>query len=668
MQRWAERARRTWLDFVLLLSCAAVPSTGAAAFATAPQPLETVLAGSLDAGKVHPGDVVLLRVAVPWTGPGCLLKPGNIVQGHVMALTRHSKAVPDGKVEISFSSADCNGHPETPQHLELAALIGVSQSPFADPHDGLVESPPLASATGVAIGGSGGGTNGMRSIAAASDRTYVGSPRSQDETVWKPGAKMPTHLLSGDVVAIPRHHLAVGKGVGGATVISGDGRDVKLERGTVLILVSAAALVEATTAAPAATAPAPAAASGVPAGTATPSESASLPPEPPDETEICSGACTAVIPGVASAVPEVQAAVARLPIRSFGYLPHERHRAASFDEETTLTWLDARHLLCTFDPHQLRQRTGLEEDAVRTVRAVLIDPSTRRTERVVDWRVRGEGQYVWRLASGSVLVRMTHELRLLDKELRPLRSIPVHGRIAWIAVSPGGDHLAVGTIHELHSAAEHAELERVLALEPEEQVAVEVFDAKFATVLKTTRSSRSPEPVLADGGELRVREAGQNRWRISHYGWDGMEREVATTRSACRPILSTPEHGLIFAVGCTATGGRWYRMLRGDGHPLLKAESPSDEIEQTALASPAGGVFAVRVVRTGKPMTYGQPFARADLLREVLAVYRCSDGGGVAAVATEDFAPSEEAFALSPDGREIALAGTDAIEFFTLRH
>ena len=75
----------------------------------------------------------------------------------------------------------------------------------------------------------------------------------------------------------------------------------------------------------------------------------------------------------------------------------------------------------------------------------------------------------------------------------------------------------------------------------------------------------------------------------------------------------------------------------------------------------------MRIIKTERPMTYGQPFARADLTREELAVYRSADGASVKAIVTEDFAPSEEAFAISPEGDQVALVGRSAIQFYAMK-
>lgn len=621
------------------------------------RPLQTELIGPLEGSRLHPGSPVLLRVDLDWSGPGCRLRSGSIVQGRVVQVVKRSKTVKNAEVQLVFDAADCDGHPGTPHGFSLVALVGPAGGTSQTGQSGVSEGPPLAGAVGLAIAG------GIRNASAASQITtgQVSPTRS-----------LPSQIVPGQVVDIRRINLSVGTGVDGATVIVAVGHDTRLEAATSLILVPrvAPALLGAGAATPTGSVPVPASSAGATTASVGSGAAAGLavapPVEAPDETEICSGACTSV-KDPATAIAQAGKMVGSLPIGALGYRPKVKRQVPAFDDETTLTYLDSYNLLCTFDPHQLRQRPGNNEEVVRTIRAVLIDPRSHTVKRVVEWRVRGDNQYLWRLSGGRVLVHMGHELRLFDAELKPVRSIPVEGRVAWVASSPSSDHVAVGTIKEQYADFVYRELENTSSEEPNQDVEVRVFDRLLQQVLLTThRSSHMLVPVLADEGELRVHAAGHGRWKIAAFGWDQTERAVVTTKSTCRPVLSAPAHGLIFAVGCTTSGGRWYRMLRPDGHPVLKGESASDELEQTALGV-AEGAFAVRVVKAARAMSYGQPFNRSDLTREEIGVYRSSDGANLSGVSSDDFAVSQLSYALAPSGDQMALVGHDSILFYAVK-
>jgi hypothetical protein len=76
---------------------------------------------------------------------------------------------------------------------------------------------------------------------------------------------------------------------------------------------------------------------------------------------------------------------------------------------------------------------------------------------------------------------------------------------------------------------------------------------------------------------------GKNRWRELENTWNGQRRVLAQVTSTGRPEATTLQPNLLFLVGCDRLAdGRWYRMLRFDGKPVLKGWSPSAEMQQTA--------------------------------------------------------------------------------------
>lgn len=340
------------------------------------RPLQTELIGPLDGTRVHPGSPVLARVDLDWSAPGCQLHAGSIVQGRVVEVTRRSRQVKNAELQLVFDAADCDGHPGVARRFSLVALVGSTAGAPRTGQSGVNEAPPLAQAVGLSVAG------GIRSADTASGINTFSV---------QPVRSLPRQVLPGQVVDLRRVNLSVGTGVDGATVVIAVGHDARLEAGTSLILVPRAAgdLLGTGAATPTGRVPTPVVATapkmeGRSGPAATSAAVTTVTAEPPDETEMCSKACNLVggIGGAGAAVGET--ARARLSIRALGYAPRVHRQVPTFDDETTLTYLDAHNLLCTFDPHQLRQRMGANEEVARTVRAVLIDPQTQTVKRVVE--------------------------------------------------------------------------------------------------------------------------------------------------------------------------------------------------------------------------------------------------------------------------------------------
>ncbi len=623
---------------------------------TSSVPIQAELIGPLDISRLKEGAPVLARVSEDWKREDCHLLPGSLVHGHIVGLTRRSKVEKVSSIQVRFEKAQCQKGESGEYPLTLIGLIG----PFGEApggSSGLSEAPPLADVPGLSIGvnrappGEAGAY--MRSVESA-------SAANEYSQVVRRTRKLPPQILPGQVIDVPKTDLHVGTGVDGASIVSATRADVRLEPRTLLLLWPSALLNP--------TQHGSAEASGRKASLLPPAarelSASTASPAALDQTEVCSGACD-FLGSLDTRTATISRSASTLPLTALGYAPHDKQRSLSFNRETTLTYLDEHHLLCTFDPHVLRSRSLDGTEPIRRVRAALIDPGTRTVRRVLDWRVRGNDGYLWRYGNGMVLVHMEHELRLFNADLAVQRSIPVDGPVPWVVSSPSNDHTAVAVIKRRYSLDEFREIEQS-GEKPDEDLEVRVYDRDWNLVSTSLRSSGTAIPVLSDAGELRVNRLAAGRWKIAEYDWNKTAHELATVHSVCRPLVSALEHELTFVTGCMATSGDvWYRMLRPDGRPLLKAESASDEIVQSAEGSRFGS-FAIRVIKAVRPIAVDQPFSRADLLKEEIGIYRSSDGARIGSVVTDDFILAQNSYALSPQGGEIAVAGNQNISFYPL--
>ncbi len=609
--------------------------------ATSVSPIQTELVGPMDIARLRVGSPVLAKLSVPWNGTACTLRAGSILSGHIAEIDPRTKQNRVSRVTVLFDTADCDGSHAAPFPATLVSVLAGTLG--GDPN--LAEGPALADAVGLSIGG------GIRSAAQASAITDYSA---------LPIRKLPTKVVSGQVVGLNRIKLSVGTGVSGGSVLSSPNHDLRLEATTHLILLPR----PAPAAAPARPDAAPVAPAPSVNSTPTP-VAAAPPPEPVDETDLCTAACSTTAD--VSAALTNSAKTSSLSILSLGYSPREKREVTSFGYDATLSYLDAGNLLFTFDPHRLRERGGgFLHETSRTVRAVLVDPSSQKVKRILDWRVQGEGRYIWRVGEDRLLVHVGNRLRLFGPDLMPLRSVTLPGPLAWISAAPSGNHFAVGIYRERHSPEMHRQLLDITGEDPEEDIDIHVYDGDLNLLLSTIRSTAVFPPVLSDSGEIRVRSIGHAHWQISEYLWDRTEHTIARTTSACRPRVSTLSSGYLFVVGCESTPGiRWYRMLRPDGHPVLKAVSPSEEIEQ-ASSSISPNAFAVRVVKVANPMLPGQPFSKSDLQRQEVSVYRSSDGRRLFSTSASEVPMAEQSFALSPSGNQVALIGDTSINFYAI--
>jgi hypothetical protein len=328
--------------------------------------------------------------------------------------------------------------------------------------------------------------------------------------------------------------------------------------------------------------------------------------------------------------------------------------------------LGPKKLLFTFNPHSLVSREGVEvSPQMRTVRAVLIDLQTMKVLQTTDWRVLDARQYLWSIGNEKVLVHVGRELRIYGPGFKVEQKFSLNGPLAYVRISPSGRYFAVGVLQERHSRATHEQLAEAEGREPEEDVELHVLTADFHTLATVARSSRDVPPVLSDEGEIRIPTIGKNRWRIVENSWNGQRRVLAQVNSTCRPEATTLQPNLLFLVGCDRQAdGKWYRMLRSDGKPVLKGWSPSAELEQTA--SGANSAFAVGVTTAGKPLAAESLFRSTDLVSESIGVYRVENGLRKVTVSIASPIPTLQTFVLSPGGDQLAVLKGDQIAFYSV--
>jgi hypothetical protein len=626
--------------------------------------VQTELIGPLDLSKVKEGSLVLARVIADYRNQDCSLRVGAILEGHIAQVLHGARSQNSSEVQIAFDKADCNDQPSSGYKFTLIALVAPPEEAPFDPDKYRFQGPALADAT---VRNETYFSNFRDPLRGAFQEVPV-------NRISRPTAGVPTNVSFGQVVGVSKTNLSVGAGIDGATVISTTARDPRLHAHSILVFSPSSAMLIAK---PGATTAYPGSQSiaslapliPVPSPHHSDVISASIAPPslPPDETEVCSAGCS-IIGSMTSRVKGATSISASIPITALGYSPRIKGFVSSFDDETTLTYLDETHLLCTFDPHHLRLRDSDSTDPIRAIRAVLIDTTTHTIQKVMEWHVRGDHSYLWHLGNGQVLVHNGDQLRRFDASLNALQSILVAGPVAWVVSSPSSDHIAVAILHQRYSESVYKEL-RKLEADPDQDLQVSVYDSKFNLLSTSIRSAQTLAPVLSDQGELRLTRHSRDHWKLTNYGWDKSQHTIATVTSACTPRLSVPEHDLIFITGCTPTSTgstAWYRVLRSDGHTLLNGDSPPDETVQSVHGSFANS-FAVRVFKSVRPIDPNQAINRSDYIREEIGIYRATNGSRLSSIAADDFILAQNSYALSPQGDQMALAGKNAILFYDVK-
>ncbi|HTH53006.1 MAG TPA: hypothetical protein VL495_03585 [Edaphobacter sp.] len=624
-----------------------------------PKPLQVSLLMPLDVGKVMDGAPILAKSLVNWREGECSIVPGAVISGHLAHVQRKSPQDKTSHVEVVFDSADCSGR-SMPIALTLYAVIVIREgSPGTTVGDYGMFGSGSPSVLYGPVAGSYGTISGAAQMASM-DTRYATYDTVQSEANR---GKLPSVIKSGQVFGKSHLSLAVDKGEEGGSVLSYEKGNLRLEAKTEFVLIAKPV------------APTPETNTNLSAAqSVVESKSPSLPHHDVDtkevgttqevaeidKTELCSSSCGVIDNNAPSEVHEAPMASV-----GFGYVPREKGERASLSYEAAIVFLDAKTLLFTFEPRQLLHhlREGQNIETEKTIHAVLIDVQTHAPIRIMDWRVRGEGQYLWRAGPGRILVRRSDRLYLMDASLNDLRSIPLRGPLAFVSVAPSGKRIAVGTQRERYTPKQYAQIFEATHISPEEDVDVQLLNEQLEVLAATRQDSTAAVPILSDQGELRLSSVGRYRWQISLLGWEGERHKIATIHSVCLPELSAPSPEALFLVGCESSlASRWYRVIRYDGTAILTSRGSSLQIGHESLSASGSGI-SIRVIHLMRSQLKSASFVASELVDQEVAVYSSSEGKRLFRIRARP-ALVHQSFAVSPSDDLIAVLADGKVWFY----
>ena len=628
---------------------------GVATFAETPdasyhRPVAVETLSYVDVHYYHPGSTIFVKVNRAWEGLGCYLFDGQVLQGRVELATRRGKGQKESQLAISFLNVPCAGNKST-MNLVLAAVewdTGVTRVPHAQY--------PIVNYNMVKTGG-------VSTIQGSFNRGGIMlmalSQRPKNQIPLKPG----------DVLGIDGVTLEIGKGPERSSLLKSTTRDVQLEKESLLLLVPdsiAFSKGHETDEAQLLERPSVAEAELVSPADANVSPKAPPPLPAPVEFQPCEPPVCAV--DLPSRDPESPRAPSKsIGIRELGYAPRPQRELEDLIDDVALAWLGPQQLLIAFNPHTLVERDGQPSTgmAVRRIHAVVLEPATGKVLSSADWLLPDAGEFLWQLSGGRVLVHVGNELRIYGEGMQIERQIPLDGPLEFVRLSPNGELMAIATVRETHTPEQHANLRESLGTEPPENVEIRVLDKDFKTVAQTTTSSKIMPPALLNEGQVQLLAKPNKQYRLTLAPPNGETTTVARFPSACIPEVSSFAPDLLFVGTCELnTGVHEYRVLRPDGKVVLRGRTDPQTMGQSAQGT--GRDFAVKSLHATQAMVHGSVFHGSDLDYEEVRVFQSGDGRRLTSVRLQAPPTSHGAFALSPDGAQLAVIADAKVNFFAV--
>ncbi len=380
------------------------------------------------------------------------------------------------------------------------------------------------------------------------------------------------------------------------------------------------------------------------------------------------GALLAVLLLAAVPVPAARgpAPEQRIALEPLGYRPPSNNTQLAGDAMVGLHYVDANHLLVTFDARKLMKRLpdARPDDLDHNIVAVLLElPSGREIART-EWRVHDYAPFLWELGGGRFLLRIRDTLTTFAPLAAPGTDafaqrpfVTSDTSIRYVTVSQDKGVVVLetdeGTTAPAKEPVVHIRMLRVLerngALVPQ-----------FAGDLRNQPLLNIP---LTSSGHVLMTSDGPGRWLFDYRSFSGKVTPLAGFETSCNPFPAWVSGSEFVTFGCR--GSEINTDLAGfnmKGEEMWQMNFSQGQGFPEFVAAPAAGRFAVsRALSLGvyAPVSIGQ------IAVEEVRVIQTYNGRLLLRAECSPVQRLADNFALSPDGMSLAVMH-DGIEIYRL--
>ena len=367
----------------------------------------------------------------------------------------------------------------------------------------------------------------------------------------------------------------------------------------------------------------------------------------------------------------------RIPLETLGYHPvtspmlqREGYTMESLD------FLDETHLLLTFNARKLIRRMPEEDresDQNRLIRALVVHLPDGKIVHETEWRTHDRNRYLWPLGRGEFILRLRNELYAVQ----PLRGkegfernvlLSARGEVEVVETSPTGDMVLVETAPEKHIGDDPA------AAQNEPPVtgifySVERGETPRLQRRATLKEDRPFTTPFTSRGFLKTIKEDRQHWGFDFDPFVGKPIQLAGFLSSCEPHAVFLSDATFLATGCR--GGDDRRLLAGfnvsaEASWVFTTDDPP--IWQSLSLAPESGRFALRttVLNSSSFETENPKLSPEEVRAQEVHVYNFHGGVEILRALTSPAQRPGQNFALSPEGRTLAVLHDTDLELYSL--
>lgn len=369
------------------------------------------------------------------------------------------------------------------------------------------------------------------------------------------------------------------------------------------------------------------------------------------------------------AQPEMQ-----IPVAPLGYRPPGPLFLLSRFSFSSLDFIDDRHLLFTF--HESQQLLRRAEDARSSdddqmIRAVVLDLPQGRVSAASEWRMHDHGRYLWPLGHSQFLIRQRDTYSIADPSLELHPFIQSATPVEATEVSPQGHLLVIEREYEEQKPPEKTRSPiPTLGDDPprSQQTEVDLVDMNSRQIEGKIHVELPIELPASSDGYLDVEEGDDaNDYVMEFVPFEGHRITLGTVTSTCKPREDFLNSHALMIASCGPDSSEVYLdAWSTDGQKLWQGRRDGRAIWPTYAVSQDGSRFAIGLLQIAHPINLDDSLVETDVKAQLVQVFDTQSGALLFSTRADPILTAGQNFALSADGRRLAVLCAGEIEIYNV--
>jgi VWFA-related protein len=353
----------------------------------------------------------------------------------------------------------------------------------------------------------------------------------------------------------------------------------------------------------------------------------------------------------------------RIDLAPLGYTGLSAAARQSGGANLSVDFLDADHVLVTFNPKKLFKRLPEcpPSHADRQVHAMVIAVPGGAVVKEADWYLHDSRRYVWRLGDGRVLLRRLNKLYEVNSNLEEKLIFDSPQELLWVSVTPDGKQVIIetGTPAAVAKAADGKK-----DLKAKERVKISFIDVKTSTVQRSLDVRGMTKLEATSSGFADVRKQASN-WLVE-FG----NTNITRVKARRVPNLLYSSNNTVLVGRCSVSrDGYNVSAFTVAGTFLWRQHWDDCRYWPVVRASEDGSRFAegtLTIRPTSKKQAPAEEGAQEEGLDQHVQVIDTAAGKSLLSLVVDPAVPDGENFSLSPDGTRLAVVNGTTMDVYEL--